>query len=102
MDFSKSPATHLLLSRVGHQETTFKPLTDLIAAAKREQYRGIFSWLPTLLLNVYLRLRSARTKSRIRRSITAFKANACKQCGKQKEHFCGMGACVDVCPGIHR
>jgi len=24
--------------------------------------------------------------------------NRCQTCGRQKEHFCGMGACVDVCP----
>ena len=23
--------------------------------------------------------------------------NCCPSCGQQKEHFCGMGACFDVC-----
>lgn len=24
--------------------------------------------------------------------------NSCPTCGQQKQHFCGMGACVDLCP----
>lgn len=35
---------------------------------------------------------------KLRPRLTAEMDNACPTCGKQKQHHCGMGACVDVCP----